>query len=83
MIIEWDVPIEMDDGLQLRADIFRPIGPRQARHGPTPRKRQLRHGRRQGRLPEAIDARHADDRDALALQQAARGIDERSAVIGD
>lgn len=59
MIIEWDVPIEMDDGLQLRADIFRPIGPRQARHGPTPRKRQLRHGRRQGRLPEAIDAHRA------------------------
>jgi predicted acyl esterase len=27
MTIEWDVPIEMDDGLQLRADIFRPIGP--------------------------------------------------------
>jgi hypothetical protein len=26
MIIEWDVPIEMDDGLRLRADIFRPIG---------------------------------------------------------
>ena len=31
MIIEWDVPIDMDDGLQLRADIFRPIGP-----GPYP-----------------------------------------------
>jgi predicted acyl esterase len=31
MIIEWDVPIEMDDGLGLRADIFRPIGP-----GPYP-----------------------------------------------
>lgn len=27
MIIEWDVPIDMDDGLQLQADIFRPIGP--------------------------------------------------------
>ena len=26
MVIEWDVPIDMDDGLQLRADIFRPIG---------------------------------------------------------
>ena len=26
MHIEWDVPIDMDDGLQLRADIFRPIG---------------------------------------------------------
>lgn len=26
MIVEWDAPIEMDDGLTLRADIFRPIG---------------------------------------------------------
>ena len=25
MRIEWDVPIEMDDGLVLRADVFRPI----------------------------------------------------------
>ncbi len=25
MIIEWDVPIEMDDGLVLRADVFRPV----------------------------------------------------------
>ena len=25
MRIEWDVPIEMDDGLHLRADVFRPI----------------------------------------------------------
>jgi uncharacterized protein len=24
MRIEWDVPIEMDDGLVLRADVFRP-----------------------------------------------------------
>lgn len=26
MTIEWDVPIAMDDGIVLRADIFRPIG---------------------------------------------------------
>ena len=26
MHIEWDVPITMDDGLVLRADIFRPPG---------------------------------------------------------
>jgi uncharacterized protein len=26
MQIDWDVPIKMDDGLLLRADIFRPIG---------------------------------------------------------
>ncbi len=26
MRIDWDVPIEMDDGLVLRADVFRPIG---------------------------------------------------------
>ncbi|MGH9074294.1 MAG: CocE/NonD family hydrolase, partial [Acidimicrobiales bacterium] len=24
MLIEWDVPIEMDDGVVLRADVFRP-----------------------------------------------------------
>jgi uncharacterized protein len=26
MQIEWDAPIEMDDGIVLRADIFRPVG---------------------------------------------------------
>jgi uncharacterized protein len=26
MLIEWDAPIEMDDGAVLRADVFRPIG---------------------------------------------------------
>ena len=26
MIVEWDAPITMDDGLVLRADIFRPVG---------------------------------------------------------
>lgn len=31
MRIEWDVPIEMDDGVTLRADVFRPDGP-----GPHP-----------------------------------------------
>jgi predicted acyl esterase len=31
MLIEWDVPIDMDDGVQLPADIFRPVGP-----GPYP-----------------------------------------------
>ena len=30
MVIEWDVPITMDDGGVLRADVFRPDGP--ARH---------------------------------------------------
>src|SRR5690348_17220239 len=29
MVIEWDVPITMDDGLVLRADVFRPDGPGQ------------------------------------------------------
>jgi hypothetical protein len=28
IIIEWDIPIEMDDGTQWRAEILRPIGPR-------------------------------------------------------
>ena len=32
MRIEWDVPIIMDDGVVLRADIFRPI---QAGHYPA------------------------------------------------
>ena len=27
MRIDWDVPIEMDDGLVLRADVFRPVEP--------------------------------------------------------
>ena len=26
MQIDWDVPIEMDDGIALRADVFRPVG---------------------------------------------------------
>ena len=30
MQIDWDVPIEMDDGVVLRADVFRPMG--QGRH---------------------------------------------------
>jgi len=30
MQIDWDVPIGMDDGLVLRADVFRPLGA--ARH---------------------------------------------------
>jgi predicted acyl esterase len=25
MQIDWDVPIEMDDGLALRADVYRPV----------------------------------------------------------
>ena len=25
MIVDWDVPITMDDGVVLRADVFRPI----------------------------------------------------------
>ena len=27
MLIEWDAPIEMEDGLVLRADVFRPVAP--------------------------------------------------------
>ena len=26
MQIDWDVPVAMDDGVVLRADIFRPVG---------------------------------------------------------
>jgi predicted acyl esterase len=28
MRIDWDAPIEMDDGVVLRADVFRPVGER-------------------------------------------------------
>ena len=27
MRIDWDVPIRMDDGIVLRADVFRPVAP--------------------------------------------------------
>lgn len=27
MVVSWDVPLRMDDGIELRADIFRPIAP--------------------------------------------------------
>lgn len=27
MIVSWDVPLRMDDGIELRADIFRPVAP--------------------------------------------------------
>ena len=30
MMIEWDAPIAMDDGIVLRADIYRPVGERLA-----------------------------------------------------
>ena len=30
MRIEWDVPITMDDGLVLRADVFRPVADRKS-----------------------------------------------------
>ena len=26
MQIDWDAPIEMDDGIVMRADVFRPVG---------------------------------------------------------
>jgi putative CocE/NonD family hydrolase len=38
MHIDWDVPIRMDDGIVLRADVFRPVEPGRypviASHGP-------------------------------------------------
>lgn len=33
MTVEWDVPFEMDDGPQLRADIVRRTGPGRFRNG--------------------------------------------------
>ena len=43
MQIDWDAPIEMDDGVVLRADVFRPAGDGQlSRH---PELRPLCQGR--------------------------------------
>ncbi len=47
MRIDWDVPITMDDGLVLRADVFRPVDRRQATRSssataPTPRASRSR-----------------------------------------
>jgi predicted acyl esterase len=39
MVIERDAPIYMDDGLQLRADVFRPIGQLQRRRRRNRRSR--------------------------------------------
>ena len=55
MRIDWDVPITMDDGLVLRADVFRPIADGQvSRH---PHLRPLRQRPRvPGRLSERVAA---------------------------
>ena len=55
MRIDWDVPITMDDGLVLRADVFRPIdGGALSGH---PHLRALRERARvPGRLPERVAA---------------------------
>ena len=41
MRIDWDAPIAMDDGVVLRADVFRPVGEANIRSfsatAPTPR----------------------------------------------
>ena len=51
MRIDWDVPITMDDGLVLRADVFRPVARRPLPGHPD--LRPLRQGARlPGRLPE-------------------------------
>ena len=55
MRIDWDVPITMDDGLVLRADVFRPI--KEAKHPVHPHLRPLRQGPRvPGRLSERVAA---------------------------
>ena len=55
MRIDWDVPITMDDGLVLRADVFRPIAGRQV--SGHPHLRSVRQGPRvPGRLSERVAA---------------------------
>ena len=55
MRIDWDVPITMDDGLVLRADVFRPDQGRQI--SGHPHLRPVRQGPRlPGRLPERVAA---------------------------
>jgi predicted acyl esterase len=65
MRIDWDVPITMDDGLVLRADVFRPVGsgpwPVIASHGPYAKGLTFEAGYPQQwaklteRFPEAVE----------------------------
>ena len=55
MRIDWDVPIAMDDGLVLRADVFRPV--EDGKLSGHPQLRPLRQGARvPGRLSERVAA---------------------------
>ncbi len=55
MLIDWDVPIPMDDGVVLRADVFRPAG--DARYPVILTLRPVREGARvPGRLSGAVEA---------------------------
>ena len=56
MTIDWDVPIEMDDGLVLRADVFRP-----ADDEPPRRHRRLRAVRQGADVPGGLPRRLARD----------------------
>lgn len=62
MLIEWDVPIQMDDGVSLRADIFRPPGsgryPVILSHGPYGKGLSFQEGRTL--QWEALVSRHPD-----------------------
>ena len=64
MLIEWDVPIEMDDGIVLRADIFRPPGdglhPVILSYGPYAKRWRFSDG-----YPSAREALERDHPDAL------------------
>ena len=50
MQIDWDVPIRMDDGVVLRADVYRPVGdgkyPVILSYGPTPKASRSRRATR-------------------------------------
>ena len=71
MKIDWDAPIEMDDGVVLRADVFRPVGRRQI--SGDPELRALRQGPGDaGGLQEPVAAdREGRARGARRLQQQA------------
>jgi predicted acyl esterase len=65
MLIDWDVPIEMDDGVVLRADIFRPVGdepvPVILSHGPYAKGWRFQDG-----YPSAWEAIERDHPEVLA-----------------
>ncbi|MFC9652142.1 CocE/NonD family hydrolase [Streptomyces sp. NPDC056937] len=65
MRVEWDVPVEMDDGIVLRADVFRPVTdepvPVIMTYGPYAKGLPFQRG-----YPSAWEAMARDHPDAVA-----------------